>query len=165
MSFTASGIQNTLAYFQALESAVVQAGVHAIQVIEDDARSHAVANAPIRTELLRKSIAGGKISVSASTIRGSIGVFSKARYPKKYNGGKSVQDVAILMLRHLYPYNSGKHLFNLGPRSRSQPGTPEGGVGGTFIERAVMGNANRYALMVQKIMSAALSGTPPGVKP
>lgn len=102
----------------------------ALDEIGEHAAERAKANAPILDGDLRASIhsTGAKIH------------------------GKKI-DVAIVADSE-YAYKQHEELtpagpMNLGPVSRLQPGTPEGGVGGKFVERVVQFHLSRYEQIIQ----------------
>ena len=156
-AFEVQGLQETIAFFKALPMLIEQAGVASIEAISQDAAARAVKNAPIRLGILRKNIQAGKVTVNNGTIKGGVGVYATGSYPKSYNGGKSFSYVAVRMHRYLMPYATNGGLYNLGPLSASQPSTPEGGVGGGYIERAVLQNAVAYSRMTETIFQTALA--------
>jgi hypothetical protein len=160
-AFEVHGLQETVAFFRALPALMEHAGVTAVEAVSQDAAARAVKNAPIRLGILRKNIKAGKVTVNRGTIKGGVGVYASGNYPKKYNGGKSFSYVAIRMHRYLMPHATSGGLYNLGPLSASQPGTPEGGVGGGFIERAVLQNAVAYGRMIDNIFLTTIAAKAP----
>lgn len=157
------GLREAILYFQRLPQNLDAAGYNAMVAIERDVADRAVENAPIRTGVLRKNIQPGKISILNGTILGGVGVYSTGKYPEKYNGGKTHVRVAVLMHRYLMPFNTGQGRFNLGPLSKQQPTTSDGGVGGDFIGRAVKKNAASYLLRIQNIFQTFLASSTFGI--
>ncbi len=155
------GLHETLKFFTELPALLDQAGTQAIALISADAAVRAVKNAPVRTGVLRKNIQAGKITTVRGTIKGGVGVYASGKYPKKYNGGKSFAYVALRMHRHLMPHATSGGLYNLGPLSAAQPGTPEGGVGGGYIERTIVANAVAYSRMIENTFQMFLAAKAP----
>jgi hypothetical protein len=117
--------------------------VAAVEAISFEAGVRAQANAPIDTGDLRRSIRAGK--------------------PKEVGGGSSYEvevaieasePYALKMHEELNPYGAGR--YNLGPLSRDQPETPEGGVGGKYLARAIERNIKVWEAILGKTVAANL---------
>lgn len=154
-----TGLTEAIRFFAALPATMDIAAAKSVEKIDADAAKKAVKNAPIRTGQLRKVIKPGKVSILPGTILGGVGVFSAGNYPKTYNGGASFYYVALRMHRYLKPFATGAGYYNLGPRSASQPTTPEGGVGGNYIGRAILNNTGPYSLLIRNVFQALIASS------
>lgn len=101
----------------------------------------AVANAPILTGDLRASfqVQGPRLVPSGEGIAVQAEVVNTVEY-------------ALLQHYMLSPVGP----WRLGPISRQQPGTPEGGVGGAYIERVVYFHAAKYDAYLKEKLNAAV---------
>ncbi len=120
----------------------------AVETIGFEAGVRAQANAPIDSGDLRRSIRAGK--------------------PKDVGGGGLQVEIAITasepyalkMHEQLTPFG----LFQLGPLSREQPPTREGGVGGKYVERAVVKNIKVWEKALGQIVESNLGGAAKSVR-
>jgi hypothetical protein len=99
-------------------------------VILDHAATRAVLNAPILEGPLRRGI-------RRTAVRSENGKIQSAVYVRK--------GIKYAMRRH-------EEIYNLGPVSRRQPGTVEGGVGRKYISRVFQFHKNKYDVLMIKAM-------------
>lgn len=106
------------------------------QSISSHVAKRAYANAPILTGKLRSTIMATPVRVTGVEQR----LFSS-----RVIVGDDVY-YAPLMFYYLYPYSilPESASYHLGPRSRMQPGTPEGGVGGLWTQRVINYHESEY---------------------
>lgn len=123
--------------------------VAAVQTIGFEAAVRAQANAPIDTGDLRRSIRAGKArDVGAGTdLQVEVAVEASEPY-------------ALQMHEDLTPVGR----FQLGPLSRVQPSTREGGVGGKYLSRAIEKNVKRFEKALGTIIENNLGGAARSVK-
>jgi len=69
---------------------------------------------------------------------------------------------ALKMHEELQPFGEGR--FQLGPFSRAQPTTREGGVGGKYLERAILKNIKRFEEFLGKAVQENLGGAAKSTK-
>lgn len=131
---------NVLAVLDGVSPKILEKLVPTFQEIGDHAAERATANAPILKGPLRADIHAEKVEVSADQI--SVRVVSALPYSLKQH-------------EELTPAGP----MQLGPVSRVQPMTPEGGVGGKFIERVVKFHLQRYQQLILKRFKEALGRT------
>lgn len=126
--------------------------IAAVETIGFEAGTRAQANAPIDTGDLRRSIMAGKpkeVIGSGDTLEVEIAIIASEPY-------------ALKMHEELMPHGEGR--FNLGPLSRDQPPTREGGVGGKYISRAVEKNVKVWEKALGQIIENNLGGAAKSVK-
>lgn len=121
----------------ALNNRVFEAARVAMEGIGSHAAERAQANAPIKSGDLRRSIRHRII------VRGRI-ITAKIIASEPY---------ALRMHEELDPAGT----LQLGPLSRAQPGTPEGGVGGKYIERVVNHHVVTYLKHLRATVKSGLS--------
>lgn len=103
----------------------------ALDKIGKHAEERAKANAPVLDGDLRASIHSTGAKIHGKKI--DVAIVSDSPYAYKQH-------------EDLTPAGA----MNLGPISAQQPGTPEGGVGGKFIERVVQYHLSTYEEMLQE---------------
>ena len=122
----------------------------AVDSIGNAAATRAQANAPIDTGDLRAHIRAGKVR----EVGDSAEIFVEADMP-----------YALKMHEQLTPYGR----FQLGPLSRVQPMTREGGVGGKYLSRAIEQNIKLWERVlgdtVKQNMGGAVKSTQVTVGP
>lgn len=145
VEFKVTGLEKLLAEFTNLEDRVRQGSLFAVSQISAHGAENARLNAPIDTGFLRENITSEAKLTSENEAKGII---------------TDEADYALRMHEQLLPYGSGPQ--NLGRTSAEQPGTPEGGVGGKYIERVI----NYHALSYKKALGDAINQIlPPGANP
>lgn len=123
IEFVAEGITTEQVYLQ-MAGAVRSLNSYIVNSMDDIVQhiaGRAHLNAPIKTGLLRSRI---RASFPQATVEG-------------WTASVYVANVHYSEVMHqdLLPYGFGAVYRNLGPRSRIQPQTVEGGVGGLYISR------------------------------
>lgn len=124
--------------------------VAAVETIGFEAGVRAQANAPIATGDLRRSIQAGKPTEglgSGGQLQVEVAVTASEPH-------------ALKMHEELTPF--GK--FQLGPTSREQPATREGGVGGKYLSRAIEKNVKVWEKALGQIFESNLAGAVKSVK-
>jgi len=125
----------------------------ATQAVGFAAATRAQANAPIDKGPLRRSLE------------------TRNQPDVKMDGGGSPQaeffvtasePYALKMHEELQPFGEGR--FQLGPFSRAQPTTREGGVGGKYLERAILKNIKRFEEFLGKAVQENLGGAAKSTK-
>ena len=140
MTNTDTQFSNLRAAIQAEEIRWRTATEAAVEKILKHAMERARVNTPIKTGTLR---AGYRTSVKST---------------KRKVTGTLKNDVPYAWENHekLSPAGSRQ----LGPLSAAQPGTPEGGVGGKFIQRVIQHHAGKYTKMLQGELKGKISKRP-----
>jgi hypothetical protein len=125
--------------------------VQAAGAISRHMEKRARANAPIRKNVLRPSIRATPPKLQGKTASANVKVDAAIRY-------------VIAMHEHLTPFGvplgtssrTGKPIYSLGPISRVQPMTKEGGVGGRFITRVMKVHQQQYERQLGAVMFGLL---------
>lgn len=98
-------------------------------------------------------------SIDTGALRASINALPVDKVGEVYS--VSVEATAVYAFKvHEFHEPSDTALFGPGPRTQAQPGTPEGGAGGKFLERVVTKNAVAYRKYVALSLDAALRKKP-----
>lgn len=96
-----------------------------------------------------------RATANAPILSGDLRAAMTATKPE-WNGNeifaKVIDTVPYALLQHEVLTPAGH--FQLGPISAQQPGTPEGGVGGWYIQRVVQHNLPRLEALLQKMLAA-----------
>ena len=120
--FTEDGIQETLQAFVDVSRGLGETARAFVEDVTEHVAERAQDNAPLWRYRLRPAIQAAPVTASGDGFSGGVLVPEHIHW-------------ASIMHEQLQPWGSGP--YNLGPISRTLPGTLEGGVGGKFITRVV----------------------------
>lgn len=126
---TESGLSEVSNYLSSLALSLPLLAESSVRDMSLHAAERSRENAPIWKNRLRPAIQTQPIQNRGNAYLGGVRVHSSIFW-------------ASLMHAQLQPYGSGP--YNLGPVSRVQPSTPEGGVGGKFITRVIEAHKISY---------------------
>lgn len=140
VSIEVHGIPELNAKFDGVLGKMQRVGRESTYEFVGHASERAAVNAPIDTGYLRQHI-----SYYAETFK----------QDKSTTTGYITVPYAFKMHELLLPFGAGP--FHRGPRSREQPATPEGGVGGKYVERVLKFHSLKYLGKLGESVKKALS--------
>jgi hypothetical protein len=158
-----TGLNETITQLTGLRKRLICAVEVWMVDVCDHIKKRSIVNAPISPGD-KKGYSGGALRTQIETevksyARKVVGeIVSKAFNPD------DGWDYALAMHEYQVPsYESPKgpkrfERWGLGPRTASQPSTPEGGAGGKYIERVVSHHIVRYKSLLVQMLDAAASG-------